>query len=41
MFGFKSLLHYYKQKQMNGNIVDLGGVRSGYKILVRNYMEVT
>jgi hypothetical protein len=40
MFRFKSLLHYYKQKQMKENVVDLGEVRSGYKILARNYMEV-
>jgi hypothetical protein len=41
MFVFKSLVHYYEQKQMKEHVVDLREVRSGYKILVRNYVEVT
>ena len=40
MFVFKFLIHYCKQKQMKEHVVDLGAVRSGYKIVVRNYMEV-
>ena len=36
IFVFKGLIHYFKQKQMKEHVADLGEVRSGYKILVRN-----